>query len=122
MLHLNSQTWDVCNTVILATETATAMRSATGAATSKQPQPASARVTKAGIAVATSAVKRAYFANLRKISDTLSAGQQPSWRPASDAFAIFLLRNLPAQKTANNRKQPQKTAKNRKKPQKAHYN
>jgi hypothetical protein len=102
------------------------MRSATGAATSKQPQPASARVTKAGIVVATSAVKRAYFANLRKISDTLSAGQQPSWRPASDTFAIFLLRGLPAQTsasnrkpaqtTANQRKKPQKTAKNRKKP------
>jgi hypothetical protein len=105
------------------------MRSATGAATSKQPQPASARVTKAGIVVATSAVKRAYFANLRKISDTLSAGQQPSWRPASDTFAIFLLRGLPAQTSASNRKpaqknrkKPQTTAKKRKKPQKAHYN
>jgi hypothetical protein len=44
---------------------------------------------KAGIAVIAWAVKGACFANLRKTSDTPSAGQRPSWRLASDTFGTY---------------------------------
>jgi hypothetical protein len=98
------------------------MRSATGAATSKQPQPASARVTKAGIAVATSAVKRALFceSSQNKATHFPLAGNLRGALPVtpSPSFYSGVCRRKPAQATANQRKQPQTSAKNRKKPQK----